>query len=499
MRSTILFLSLFSVAGLCAQDVPCGTSLLADQPTCPGDADGSLTVAGGLGAPYTYTWFHDITVTGATATGLIAGYYSVVVEGNDPLAGPCADLLEYEMLEPAVAPLGVVTTTDISCEGANDGTVTFVINPGPYTWQWIDDPNQTSTTLTDQGPGSYTVVINGGVCPSFVSGFLGNPDVTIQGEGTYCPSAPPFLSTTLDWGFAPHVYLWTNGETTSNIQIAPGTEGLIEVTAIDTITGCTASAEITLVELESPVVAFASPDTLCIRVPGVAVVTQSNADSLVWRWGNNGFSNLVEPSVAFDSPYWQPISLQGFDAFGCGNVPVVDSVYIRPRLPAEFTAEQVPCTPFVDLRFRSPSDSCAFFVGDSLILDICSGTLRFDMRKYAEYDYTFYSTQPNRCDDTSWVSIDVRTEPTLFLPTAFTPDGDGINDEWPGPVDIPEIGYEVEVFDRWGSAHWRTTDTQLKWNGSALPHDVYVYTMRMRDPCEPTKEITKKGFVTLIR
>lgn len=495
MRAALVFLTALFLLQAHAQDEPCGTSLLAELPTCPGDDDGSLSVTGGNGATFTYTWFHDLTVTTATASDLVAGFYSVLVNGDDG----CAELLEFELEDPDVAPLGSMVTTDISCAGANDGSVTFTVNPGPYTWQWIDDPGETSTTLTDLGPGTYTVLVSGGPCPSFVSGFLGDPDITIIGEADYCPSEPPVLTTNLEWGFSPHVYLWSTGETTSSINITPGTEGLIEVTAIDTVIGCIASGEITLTELESPVVAFAAPDSLCIRVPGVAVVTQSNADSLVWRWDDDGFSNLPEPTITFDEPLWQPITLQGFDAFGCGSVPLLDSVYVRARLPADFSVEQVPCTPFVDLNFNSTSDSCAFFVGDSLILDVCSGLVRYDMRKYLTYDYTFYSTQPNQCDDTSSVSIDVRTEPTLFLPTAFTPDGDGINDEWPGPVEIPETGFELEIYDRWGSAHWRSTDTQLKWDGSQLPIGVYVYTMRMRDPCEPTKEITNKGFVTLVR
>ncbi|MBP8879157.1 MAG: gliding motility-associated C-terminal domain-containing protein, partial [Flavobacteriales bacterium] len=140
-----------------------------------------------------------------------------------------------------------------------------------------------------------------------------------------------------------------------------------------------------------------------------------------------------------------------------------------------------------------------FFVGDSLFMDLCSGYVRRDMRRYQEYDFTFYSTQPNRCDDTSAVHIDVRTEPTLFLPNAFTPDGDGINDTWPGPVDIPEDGFEVQLFDRWGVSQWASIDTQAKWDGSLLPVGVYVYTMRHRDPCEPTQEVARNGTVTLIR
>jgi gliding motility-associated-like protein len=153
----------------------------------------------------------------------------------------------------------------------------------------------------------------------------------------------------------------------------------------------------------------------------------------------------------------------------------------------------------VELDLGSVADSCAFFIGDSLVLGDCDRLLTYDFQRYEEYDLTFYSTQPNRCDDTLTMTIDVRLEPTLFLPTAFSPNGDGINEEWPGPVDIPENGYELRIFDRWGTMLWATNDTGSKWTGNELPNDLYVYTMRMRDPCQPQKEIEKVGWLMLLR
>ncbi len=466
---------------------------MAVLPTCPGDADGSLTVTGDVGGPFTYTWFHDATISDPTAEDLIADHYSVLVTGED-----CAVVLEYDLPEPDVAPLGTMNTSHISCPGASDGTVTFTIAPGPYTWQWIDDPNQTNTTLTGLGPGAYTVVVNGGVCPSFISGFLGDPYLHIAGESDYCSTNPPILSAAPQWGFSPDVFLWSTGETTNSIQVEAGTEGIISLSVTDTDLGCTLTDDITLTQLVGPAVTLSAPDTLCLRVAGVAV-TPSDAASLLWQWGDTSSSTLSEPSIFFDEPYWQPITLQGFDAAGCGGTPAEDSVYVRPRLAADFLAAQVPCTSFLELRFNSASDSCAFFIGDSLMLDLCQGTVRLDLRRYQPYDLIFYSTQPNRCDDTSMVALDLIEEPILFLPNAFTPDGDGINDEWPGLVAIPEEGFELEIFDRWGHAHWRTTDTQERWNGASLPIGVYVYTMRMRNPCVPTEELTRKGTVALIR
>lgn len=490
---SLLFVMVLSLASNAQDD--CGVTLTSTPLTCPDDADATLSVTGGTGGPFTYEWSHDPLLLDATATDLPVGFYTVIVSG----ALGCDTVIDVAVDVPPVTPLGTITTTDITCPGTNDGTVTFTVAPGPYTWEWTFDPAETSTVLTDLGPGDYTVLVSGGLCPSYISGYLGDPAITIGGEVVYCPSEPPVLTVLPEWGFQPDVFVWNTGQTAGSFTVVVGTEGTVEVTATDTSSGCVLMADVFLTLLEPPTVALAVPDSVCIRVPALANTSISNADSLVWRWGASGFSNLHDPTVFFDEPFWQPISLQGFDATGCGTAPVEDSIYVRPRIPATFTATQVPCTSLVELNLTSASDSCAFFIGDSLVMHDCSGLFQRDFRRYLPYDLTFYSTQRNHCDDTLSVTIDVELEPTLHLPNAFTPNGDGINDQWPGDVEIPDAGYQVQLFDRWGANLWATTDTQEKWDGSEQPMGVYIYTMRMRDPCEAAKEITKRGFVTLFR
>lgn len=492
------FWSLLLVASLTLSvraQAPCDVTLSIVLPTCPDDADGIISLATGAGGPFTYEWSHDLTLNAPVATGLISGPYTILVTGADG----CVSYFDTIVEVPTVPALGQMTITNISCAGLSDGSVTFTVNPGPYTWEWVDDASLTDETRTGLGIGSYNVVVNGGECPSFISAFLGDPDIFILGTLEYCPSAPPLLTTLNDFGFQPDVFLWSTGQVSSEITIPPGTEGTVGITAVNSTTGCVATDEVELVLLPSPTVTYTVVDSVCILVPTATTLLDSDADSLVWRWGSSGFSNAIEPSVAFDEPFWQPLSLQGFDAFGCGSLPVMDSVFVRPRIPATYTAAQIPCTALLQVDLASGSDSCAFFIGDSLYFHDCTGSMQLDLRRYTGYELTFYSTQPNRCDDTASVDIELRIEPTLFLPTAFTPDGDGLNETWPGPVDIPENGFELQLFDRWGTNLWASNDTQEKWDGAALPEGVYVYTMRMRDPCEPTNEVARKGLVTLIR
>ncbi|MBK8581631.1 MAG: gliding motility-associated C-terminal domain-containing protein [Flavobacteriales bacterium] len=446
---------------------------------------------------YTYFWSQDATLQGPTATGLPVGPYTVAVFDTTG----CASLFDTVIAPPIVTPLGTLDVTDISCAGLNDGSITLTLNPGPYTFQWLDDPTITALTRNNLPPGQYVVLVSGGTCPSYLFSELGTPSISIGGsaDGSYCPSDPPTLTADAYFGFQPDTYIWSTGDTTASFTVDVGTVGIVSVTAVDTSSGCTNTSDIFLTLLPSPSVTFATPDSLCLRVPGLAGVLLSNADSLVWRWGPMASAMRTSPPSPLmnlnGSPFrckvstlarlWQPA--------GIGQ-------HLRASpLPAIFTAVQLPCTPSIDVKFSSLADSCAFFVGDSLVLGSCNGFFHVDLERYGEYDFTFYSTRPDQCDDTSTFHIDVRTAPTAFIPNSFTPNGDTFNDTWPGPLDIPELNYEVQIFDRWGAYIWGTTDTEEKWDGANMPLGVYVYTMHMRDPCNPKDEVSKNGTVTLFR
>src|SRR5436190_6399676 len=398
-----------------------------------------------------------------------------------------------------------VTTVLITCGGATDGSITIVTNSGgPYTYVWDVDPTQNVPTFNNLGAGLYNINVSSTTCDTLIFVLLEDPDIVIQGITDYCPSDPPVLTATPVGGFYPVSWLWSTdpNDTLTTVNIPAGTIGPIDLTATDSL-GCVATDQVTLVELPSPIVAMAAPDPACQNVPILVETVVSTADSVVWTWGSSGFSNQLDPLIHF--PAWgiQPVTLQGFDSLGCGGLPVLDSIYILAQVPAIFTAEQVPCTPMVDIVLGSTADSCAFFIGDSLFTTDCAGYFRQDMVRYDIYTYTLYATQANGCNDTLEIVVDVRTEPTLFLSNAFSPNGDGINDLWPDRVDFPDDGFELRLYDRWGIEIWGTMDPNEQWDGSiggdTAPVAVYAYTVRRRDPCAPTKEISGTGHLVVVR
>ncbi|MEO8590872.1 MAG: gliding motility-associated C-terminal domain-containing protein [Flavobacteriales bacterium] len=397
-----------------------------------------------------------------------------------------------------------VTTVAITCGGATDGSITIVTNSGgPYVYVWDVDPTQNVPTFNNLGAGLYTINVSDGPnCDTLIFVLLEDPGVAIEGITDYCPSDPPVLTATPVGGLYPVTWLWSTGDTVPTINIPAGTTGPIDVTVTDSL-GCQGQAQVTLVELPSPVVAMAAPDTACMNVPILVETIVTTADSVVWTWGGFGFSNQLDPIIAFPAAGIQPVTLQGFDSLGCGGLAVLDSIYILAQVPAIFTAEQVPCTPMVDIVLGSTADSCAFFIGDSLFTNDCAAYFRQDMVRYDVYTYTLYATQANGCNDTLEIVVDVRTEPTLFIANAFSPNGDGINDRWPDRVDFPDTGFELRLYDRWGVDIWGTEDPNEQWDGSigsaTAPVGVYAYTVRRRDPCEPTREIAGTGHLVLVR
>ena len=101
----------------------------------------------------------------------------------------------------------------------------------------------------------------------------------------------------------------------------------------------------------------------------------------------------------------------------------------------------------------------------------------------------------------------VRLPDVTFVPNAFTPDGDQLNDLWV-PVLPEEVQAEVAVFNRWGQTVWRGTLTSESkkigqgWDGRSLAGDwcdAGVYGWRMTTETEVEGQTEWKGWVKLIR
>ena len=116
------------------------------------------------------------------------------------------------------------------------------------------------------------------------------------------------------------------------------------------------------------------------------------------------------------------------------------------------------------------------------------------------YVITLVLVTDHGCMDTITKVIQVRDEFLLYVPNAFTPNGDGLNDVF-SAKGLGVKSFELSIFDRWGNQIFQSGDINKSWDGtfkgSLCPDDSYVYKISVTD--SSGKAHTKTGHVTLMK
>jgi len=104
------------------------------------------------------------------------------------------------------------------------------------------------------------------------------------------------------------------------------------------------------------------------------------------------------------------------------------------------------------------------------------------------------------CWDTVMHTIKVESDFTAYIPNAFTPNGDGLNDTF-YPVMRGVKKFELQIFDRWGELIFKSTEANLVWDGSfkgqECKQDIYNYKLVLLNVRGEEKFYT--GSITLYR
>ncbi len=214
---------------------------------CFGDTDGEaeVTPSGGV-APYLYSWNSAPPQTTATATGLVAGTYTVTVTDNNG----CNKTASVTITQPT-ALLVATSKTDVLCNGNTTGAATATPSGGTGAYTYLWSTGETSASVSGLAAGAYTVTVtDDNLCQ------------TIENVDIFQPAAPITIATTQinvvcfggstgsatatpSGGTAPYDYLWSNGGTTSTISGL--SEGLYTVTVTDD-NGCTEVTSVTITQ-----------------------------------------------------------------------------------------------------------------------------------------------------------------------------------------------------------------------------------------------------------
>lgn len=230
----------------------------ATPPSVNGAADGTATAnpQGGT-PPYTFAW--DNGETTQAITGLVEGFYTVMVTD----AHGCTAVQTVEVTDGGCNVSATFQTVDPLCHGSADGQATAIPLGGsaPFTYLWTSgSTEQTATGLAAGDHGVTLTDANG--CPFSTTVSLSDPALLIlivdNTTDAVCPNSSEGSATVLaSGGTGTNAIEWSNG------QSGPTATGLSAGTYIATATdanGCTATATATIqaLDLEPPLIIAAA-------------------------------------------------------------------------------------------------------------------------------------------------------------------------------------------------------------------------------------------------
>ncbi|MBK9254176.1 MAG: gliding motility-associated C-terminal domain-containing protein [Saprospiraceae bacterium] len=228
---------------------------------------------------------------------------------------------------------------------------------------------------------------------------------------------------------------------------------------------------------------------------------------LDWKFGDGGIGSDISPVHIYENIGTYTVSLEVISPIGCKTSKVFpDLITIVPSPIAGFSYSPEDVSIFNNtLTFNDESQDAVSWLWNFGNLGAAFiQNPQFTFRDTGVYEVQQVVLHRSGCTDTAYATIDVRPVVNVFLPNAFTPNNDGLNDEF-RPVGVFDgiRSYKLAVWNRWGERIFETEDFREGWNGqlrnsgSNSPPGVYAWILEYINPRGEIKN--EKGSVTLIR
>jgi len=410
-------------------------------------------------------------------------------------------------------PVALVEDQYQFCTGLTFDFTNLSSNAEAYLWDFGDGvggiPSGTSTdpspSYTFPDTGVYEISLTAAAdftCPDVATAeveiqFLLEPTFTTPDPNcfddhffTFSGTASSDENTVYEWDFGGATVLANTAEeqVTGLIYEEAGTYDVSLTASVPGLTGCVQTFTAPVTVIAEPAIDFqAGPWTGCPphSVSFTNMSTTETATTYTWDFGDGTTSNAVSTSHMYMSPGVYPITLTMETGGYCVRTLEMDGPQAVEILPVpvaaiDVTPNQVDIlNPVVWVEYLGDQNvDCYYSFGDGGGIEGCNG-------QYIYNDggtFTITQTVVNEfgCTNTAEGQVSVSGS-VFYAPTAFTPDGDGLNDVWL-PVVRGVSNYALRITNRWGELVFETNDPEEPWLGQMgtdgqhyCPNGVYLY------------------------
>ena len=466
----------------------------------------------------------DATTGELTVTPTLVGSFVVGVMVKEFRAGVLLSEVRRD-LRLDIVPCFVFVVSSIQqqtdlCTGLTLDFESLSTGAGSYLWDF-GDALITTDTSSAQSP-TYTYTDTG----TYVVTLIANPgwscaDTSTSVVQVHLPIDPFFTPPAITCMDRQPVNVLATGNFTGaadvhwdlgpfgTVPTVGGNPGLLSFTQPGTNTvsvhveqfGCEGDYTDTVTVYPNPVALFDGDTAGCAPLDVHFTDLSSAWTPLSWKWqfGDGAGSTVQHPDHLYTLDGIFDVGLTVMTSAGCiDTVSAFEPEYVKVwKQPVAGFLVTPPTVNILEptilvTDMSTDATQWTYWITDTVLTE---PTFLFDMPDAGEYMIVQIVSTSQLCMDTAVSTVIVRDH-LFYAPNAFTPDGDGLNDEF-----LPHVAgakeYSLTVFDRWGEAVFDTTDKTQGWSGQNYPPEVYVYRAHIVTFGSARKDYT--GHITLVR
>lgn len=281
--------------------------------------------------------------------------------------------------------------------------------------------------------------------------------------------------------------------------------------------GCRDSVSKISVVNPNPLVNFKGIDTigcepLCVNFQNLSSIATGNNASYLWNFGDGSPTSIFQDlfhcynnDSLYLPAFYSPILTVTSDSGCVKTLSKNNYITVYPNPNASFTVEPKNSTiidPVISITDLSVGANYWNWNFGDMTTSVLENPPAHTYSDTGTYQLTLITSTQYNCADTTFQTIVIEPDFVFYIPNAFTPNDDGVNDTFTGKgIFIKE--FEMSIFDRWGNLIFLSTNISKGWDGRAnhgneiAQQDVYVYVIKVID--FKNKKHNYKGIVTLAR